>query len=281
MTIVELLVASGIASVLLAVAASTFLTQRELVGHDIKRTAVNQNLRSAMDILGMNIRLAGENLSGSFPAIELINGTSDAPDELILRRNLLDEVLKVCTPITTGSTDPLYFATGGTTPGCIYADQTQNLTSWTSHLGTLGGTALGYIYDSSTQLGEFYWFSAVTDTGTQMYVQPDDSWTQNYAVGQAASYIIEQWHFRLLGDNIQLIIDGNNANPQNVIFGVSDFQVTITESTGTTKTSFSSSDDWTDIQSVDISLTAADTSSLQDIDRTLNASFFPRNVLSN
>ncbi|MCB0332102.1 MAG: prepilin-type N-terminal cleavage/methylation domain-containing protein [Bdellovibrionales bacterium] len=281
MTIVELLVASSIASVLLAVAATTFLTQRELVGHDLKRTAVNQNLRSAIDILGMNIRLAGENLSGTFPAIELTDGSSGAPDELILRRNLLDEVLKICTPITNATTDPLYFAIGGTTPGCIHSDQAQSFSSWTTYLSSQGGTALAYAYDPASQLGEFFWFSAITDTGSDMFVQPDDSWTQSYGVGQAAAYIIEQWHFRLDGENIQLIVDGNIANPQNVIFGVSDFQATITKSDGSTMTSFGVSDDWTEIQSINITLTANDTSSLQAIDRTLNASFFPRNVLSN
>src|SRR5690606_12792998 len=124
-TLVELMVAAGIGLGLLAATAGVVLSNRGLFNIDMVRTRLNQNLRSSLDIIGMNVREAGENLPGSFPAVELING-NDEPDELVLRRNLVDEVLKLCVVIDIGTAAPFIFAIPGTTQGCTYDDQQVN-----------------------------------------------------------------------------------------------------------------------------------------------------------
>ncbi len=90
-TLVEILVALGIASLLLGVILSTTLGHRRLYVLDQNRTAANQNLRAALDILVADLRQAGERLPLDFPAVEVRNGT-----ELVLRRNLFDVVLSLC-----------------------------------------------------------------------------------------------------------------------------------------------------------------------------------------
>ena len=85
----ELIVSAGIGLGLLAATAGVVMSNRGLFNVDMVRTKLNQNLRSSLDIVGMNVREAGENLPGAFPAVELIDGGA-GPDHLILRRNLLD-----------------------------------------------------------------------------------------------------------------------------------------------------------------------------------------------
>ena len=41
---------------------------------DKHRTTINQNLRSGIDLLGMDVRQAGERLPGDAPAIEIRRG---------------------------------------------------------------------------------------------------------------------------------------------------------------------------------------------------------------
>ena len=144
-TLVELLVANLLGVIVVGMTISVVLQNRDLYQHDITRTRLNQNLRSALDVIGINAREAGENLPAGFPAVEVIDGP---PDELILRRNLIDEVLKLCQPITAGSgPGPAYFSAVGSEPGCSYADQTANYDAWRQERLDRGGVVSAYIYD--------------------------------------------------------------------------------------------------------------------------------------
>ncbi|MCB0354955.1 MAG: hypothetical protein KDD64_15585, partial [Bdellovibrionales bacterium] len=237
---VEFVVAAGLGTVLTTIMLSTFIGNREMVRYDLERTSVNQNLRSVLDIVGMNIRLAGENLPSTFPAIEVIDGASGAPDQLILRRNLRDEILKVCADIPALSFNNLFFAVAGVIPGCTFDDQLQNYNSWNTYLTESGGEALGYIYDPTTRLGEFFSFNGVTNTGVELNLvrSSPGGWQNGYTVGQAAAYVIEEWRFVLNGDVLELYENGDLSNPSRVSYGLSDFQVSVALAGGTTVTSF-------------------------------------------
>lgn len=281
-TIAELLVASFVSLLMLGMVMTTFLTNRRLVRYDIDRTIVQQNLRGAMDIIGMNIRLAGENLPSTFPAIEVIDGGA-GPDELILRRNVRDEVVKLCSPVTSGSNDELYFAVPGLVPGCIYSDQMQNYDTWNSYLTDEGGLTKAYIYDPATQTGEFFQFDAVTLGATDMYLTlaGGETWSRDYAVGQTAAYLVEEYHFYLEGGILKMIEDGETDSPRRVTFGLSNFQLTVELQDATVLTEFTSTDDWSEIAAVNVSLAGMGDSAVREGQRSLSASFFPRNVLSN
>lgn len=282
-TIVEFMVASGLGLVILAISLSMFLTNRRLVRYDVQRTSLSQNLRSALDIMGMNIRLAGENLPPAFPAVEIIDGISGAPDELIIRRNIRDEVLKVCQTVADGSSDYLFFALSDLTPGCIYSDQAQNFSSWSTYRSEEGPEVSAYIYDPSTGTGEFFTYANEVDTGTTMYIElpSGDQWQNDYDPGLTAAYLLEEWHFSLVNDTLQMVIDNDDANPINIVFGLTDFQVQAELAGGTVVDEFAPPNQWPELQSVIISLSGEAATADQTLSRTLTSRFFPRNVLSN
>ena len=93
-TLVELLLAITIGTFILTVILTITLANRNLYNADETRTQVNQNLRSAMAIVGNDVRIAGERLSPrtnvGLPAVEVVGGT-----QLIMRRNLLDDTLSM------------------------------------------------------------------------------------------------------------------------------------------------------------------------------------------
>lgn len=246
---------------------------------DSVRTRINQDLRGAMDILGANVRIAGENFPGSFPAIEIIDGSDGDPDTLVLRRNLLDEVLKVCVPITASSGGSIVFAQG-TAQGCIYADNTQNFNAWSAYRD--GETVSAYIFNTVTNLGEWIDYSGESDSGTSYAITTaGSSFTNEYDADGSAVYVMEEWKFSLNGNMLQLEIDGDTAAPLNVAPGIVDFQVQAVLPDGTVQDSYSSSDDWTLLHTVRISLTGRGTWRRNELERTLVSEFFPRNVLSN
>lgn len=282
-SLLELMVSSALGMVIIAIVLSTFLSNRTLVQYDLDRTSVNQNLRSVLDIVGTQIQLAGENLSPNFPAIEIIDGGVGSPDELVLRRNLLDEILKLCQDVSSGTNDLFYFAVLGTEPGCTYADQVQNFTAWNTYLTDVASPAAAYIYDPATENGHFFEFTSMTDDGAEMYLQISGStaWQNNFQVGQTAAYIIEEWRFQLIGDVLQLVENDDILNPSLVTFGLEDFQLQATLEDGTVVDEFLTSDDWTEIASIRVTVNSSEGSKLQDIERTLSAEYFPRNVLSN
>lgn len=281
-SLIELLVAVGLGLVISAIALTTFLSNRRLVRFDLERTAVNQNLKNAIDVIGINIRLAGENLSSAFPAIEIIDGGANS-DELIIRRNLKDEILKLCTALNSGTNGDLFFGIPGTVPGCVFSDQATNFASWSAYRQEVGGIALGYIYNPVAQEGEFFWWQNEIDDGANVYLELDtgEAWSNNYPVGQTAAYIIEEWRFALSGNTLTLEIDGDSANPQNVVPNVQSFFVQANMQDGSTETDFDLNDDWTQIETISVSISSSESVVGSEIQRTYQANFFPRNVLSN
>lgn len=108
-TLLELLVALVIASIVLGLALKLIVDQRKLVVADQARTQINQNLRASIDLVGTDIKQAGERLAGNtqLPVVQVINGGVSGgvylPDELVLQRKGIDETLPVCKTITAGS----------------------------------------------------------------------------------------------------------------------------------------------------------------------------------
>src|SRR5690606_25982329 len=100
MTIIELLIAILITTIVLGSALALTLSSRKLYDTDSSRIEINQNLRGILEIIGSDVRVAGERLNSfgssgqiSHPlaAVEVRNG-----NELILRRNMINEILPLC-----------------------------------------------------------------------------------------------------------------------------------------------------------------------------------------
>lgn len=282
-TLVELLVASVIALLVMAMAAESTTSLRNLYLHDIVRTRLNQDMRASLDLIGVNIRQAGENFSASFPAIEIIDGGSGA-DELVMRRNLIDEVLNVCADISGGTAeDEIEFANGGVQAGCSYSSNAFGYSTWSAYrLADENQQVRAYMYNIGNKTGEFFDYVGETDTGAELRIATSGStWTQDYPVGTSAVYLIEEWRFRLNGDVLELIIDGDDTSPLNVAFGLTEFQVTAVYEDGSTATSLDVNDDWTELAAIEVSLSAQDTFANRIITSSLSSRFFPRNILSN
>ena len=92
------MVTGVIATATLTIALST----RGMFETDQHRTTVNQNLRAGIDLLGIDVRQAGERLTFDAPAVQIVDGSGGASDTLVLRRNMLDYVLPVCKDILGG-----------------------------------------------------------------------------------------------------------------------------------------------------------------------------------
>ncbi len=287
-TLVELLAALTVGMLLLGLTMATTLSNRNLYQDDLARTRLNQNLRGALDIMGVNVREAGENLSAIFPAVDIVDGGGENPDQLTLRRNLRDEVLKLCTPITAGSTvNEVYFATEGATPGCTYSSNHYSFTSWQTYRTENDDEVRAYIYDTTAEHGEFFNYTGETDTGTELFLETDGgTWLNSYAVESSSIYLIEQWHFRLgnLSDGtsvLELVENGDEDNPMNVVPGITGFQVAVVMPDDTIYDDIQVDDNWTDVKAFQITLTGQDSSLGQGITRSLTSRYFPRNVLSN
>ena len=65
-TVLEMLVASSIGLLVLTLLLSSTLASKNLFRADVVRTRINQDLRSALDIVGSQVRVAGENFVVSF-----------------------------------------------------------------------------------------------------------------------------------------------------------------------------------------------------------------------
>jgi type IV pilus assembly protein PilW len=280
--LIELLVASALGLIVTSIGLGTFISSKKLVHNDMRRTTLTQNLRASLDIIGINIRLAGENLPASFPAIQIIDGGAGS-DELIITRNLRDEVLKLCTAITSGTSDHLQFALAGTTPGCIRSDQVQNFNVWNSYLTYQGGEALAYLYEPSSSTGEFFWFNAIVDDGTTMHLElpPGEDWGADYPVGNTAAYILEQWHFALDGDELVMTPEEQVTERRRVMFGIDDLQIEVQFEDGTVQNTLDDTEDWTTVKFIQVALSGTTTASGKEMERTISSRFFPRNVLSN
>jgi Tfp pilus assembly protein PilW len=96
-TVVELLVSGSLGVLLLALVVGSSVATRNNYKKDLVRARSNESLRGVIDIIAGDARLAGENLGAGFPAVEVVD--SGINDSLIIRRNLLSEVLPLCANI--------------------------------------------------------------------------------------------------------------------------------------------------------------------------------------
>jgi type IV pilus assembly protein PilW len=277
---------------LVGAAALTLATSaRKVFEQDRNRTAINQNLRSGIDLLGIDVRQAGERMPGNAPAIEITNGASNAPDELILRRNLLDYVLPVCKNINnTSAADVVFVAKNGAgsiPPGCAPVPDSNgdgwpdNIEAWRNYRLAHGGAILAFIYNPVTHEGEFFTYDDEDNSDFHIHRLNTENWHHDYPVNQQPRiYIIDQRRYLMSGDILQYIENEDTAHPVNLVNRLLDFQVRALMDDGTVATSMPVTSDWTHLQSVEVKLVGTANFSGRTMRRTLMSRFFPRNILS-
>jgi Tfp pilus assembly protein PilW len=282
-TILELIVSMALGLMMGAIILSSSLSGKNVLNYDVIRTRVDQSLRAGMDVLSSNIRVGGENLSSVFPAFEIIDGAAGAPDELIIRRNLLDEVLNLCTALSAGSgTSQVFFAVAAPpSAACTYSNNNFNYTQWRAYRNGNGGNVKAFIYNVSTQQGEFFDYNNETDGATSYSItRAGGTWQNSYSVGSSSVYLLEEWRFRIQDGRLQLIQNDDTANPRNVVAGMTDFQIAALLSNGTTQQAWGRTDRWNALSALDVNLSGAESFSGRLVTRSLSSRYFPRNILS-
>lgn len=294
-TLIEMMAVLSVSMILISMGVSATISAREAIVQDYQRTKMNQQLRGALDIVSANIREAGENLVSSFPAIEIVDGGA-GPDELVVRRALVDEVLTLCQTVTQGAASNLYMALTypvGTdpTPGCIYSDNLQNYTSWNSHRTSLGGTARGYIFNRGTKEGQFFDFNSMAQNGSEMYLHVTTPWQFTFPVvndgspSPAAAYIIEELRFYIdtsatSPNTLMMMMNEEEATVQNIAPDVSSFNVRAFMQDGSVLSSFNRSNSWSLLRGVEVSFGGVVGYRERLLQTTVSSRFVPRNVFS-
>lgn len=122
-TLIELLVGGIVSLVVLSVTLGLIVEQRRLFLGDQKKIDFNQNLRTASEFIGTDVKQVGERVESDspIPIIRLIAGTNaDDPDALILQRKLLEDSLEICEDISTSDTEIIVSDSGSS--DCSFSD---------------------------------------------------------------------------------------------------------------------------------------------------------------
>jgi Tfp pilus assembly protein PilW len=282
-TLLELLVAGAMGLIVIAGAFSVTMGSRQTYDFDRSRTALNQNLRAAMEIIGSDIRQAGESLPGDFPAVQLTSGTGSTGDTLTIRRNLFDRVVSICATITAGTNNPIDLSCSST--------KSDDVTGWATKRTAAGNTIRAYLFNPTTKSLEPFDYTG--ENTSTFKLTRSGNWEKTYTYdpanpsNAARLYLLEE-HVYSLNTNKELQRIQEAGTAQRLVPGISDFQISIAVnittggggSTATTKTDFAATEDWQDITGINIALTAAGTANGKTISRTLQDQFLPRNAQS-
>ncbi len=300
LTLIELLIALGISSLIIGLVLPLLLGHQRLVKVDQARTSVYQNLRSAMELVGTDVRIAGERLEqrggpNIFP-IEIIAGEEGEPDELILRRNLLDYTLPVCDNINAGSSENNINVrqVGNNPPWNSYGEcqghpnqeVPPELLRWREYRDNHGGEVRVYIYDPNNQQGEFFVYDHDDQSNIQVH-RESGSWENDYGVDNNSSspqnlprlYVLEEKRYRLNTQNniLEMIVNGNEDDKDKIVGGITDFQVRAIMDDGSEQETVSS---WRSLKAIQIYIESVSEVQNETVERNLVSRFFPRNILS-
>jgi prepilin-type N-terminal cleavage/methylation domain-containing protein len=293
-TLVEILVALGIASLLLGVILSTTLGHRRLYVLDQNRTAANQNLRAALDILIADLRQAGERLPLDFPAVEVRNNGT----ELVLRRNLFDFVLSLCDRngisgnqdnIPVADRNPPRNASTEYIEACRFRDEDRNgfddrIDAWRNYRCGLDGdpacqTGNGrevvrvYIHDPSTGMGEWFDYDGEDRSGVHIHRGNRDRWQTSYGP-LSRLYILEERRYFLSGTALNLAENGGEG--RGLVGDVVSLQIKARAGNSTYTNFPSAGVSWTSLEYVEVTVK----SRLGNVERALSTQAVPRNVFS-
>ena len=301
-TLVELLISVAVGLIILTSAFGLTMSNRKLLAVDQERTSVNQNLRSALDIIGADVRVTGERLgSVGVPAIVVRNG-----NELILRRSVHDNVMPMCSGSNRYSNGMLISYWPGNEdsryPGCstdvardkkrrtfnssgepVYEDGSDNVPDdihyWQDYRIKNGNEVPAYIYNKTHRYGEFFTYTnEVPVSGQGIAIVRSGSWDKDYLMGeQNTIYLLEERRYRVNDEGVlELILNDKESDAQRVVNGLKEdeFKITAVLADGSTSENFGDAGgDWKDLRAIKVELESKS-------GRKLSSEFFPRNALS-
>lgn len=235
MTVVELLVAMALASVLATALLGLMTGNVKLFNTDSSRITVGQNLQSSMLMMSNDVRQLGEGLSSSFPSLKVTEDGS-GNHAITIRKNVIDTVLPVCDDVKAGSNqDNIPFAEPAKskqTPTCL--DPDNNIAApWEAYRLAQGGAVEAYIYDPVTQQGEFFTYDAIDSSGFKIHKANDHKWTHSYmAENSPRLYLLEERTYSIV--NGQLALQENRGESKPVSPDITQLTVKYLYKNGTT-----------------------------------------------
>ena len=302
-TLLELIIAATLGLGVISVSATAILVNRGLLLRDGARVEVNQSLRASLDIIGADIRRGGENLIlREFPVIELLDNARNGQDVLVIRTGSPLDVLTVCAD--AGGSDLLVADTtvGGVVdcpsslrsldPTDLLPDNIYNWQQYRLQQVANGEPAEAYIFDPDSRDGEFFAFideirtpnTPGNDPSTYSIRSSSGSWGGSYDAAGSRPYIAVITEQRYSVDNEGfLTVQVNGGADSRLASNIQDFQVRVILQDGSDLSAFGSTvgDEWSDIQSVEVTLTgASEFTANREIENTFTSSYLPRNILS-
>ncbi|MEL4898059.1 hypothetical protein [Crocosphaera sp. Alani8] len=244
-TLGELLAGSLVSLVIINLGFMGFSWSRQMYLQDQQASDVNQTLRSVFEIVGTDIKQAGEGFAEdpNFPSI-VVSQDDDDNSEIRIRRSLLTSSLPVCGQVAVGTSDAVTVVDDtGSVAGCDVIDDDNNgwpdvLETWRDYRTSNGATIRAFIYNGFGT-GEFFDYNGeeTFDTGNST-VTPSPgivasasisasghTWQNTYeANGSSRIYLIEERRYRLNDDNeLELIIDDEQTS--RVVGNLESFEI--------------------------------------------------------
>lgn len=308
-SLLEMLVALAVMGIIAALLVPLLLGARQSLQADQVRVGVNQQLRSASDLVGADIRTAGERFPSrsalQLQPIEIVKGSNDDPDEIILRRNLWEGTLPLCQNNLSGNSQNVTVAappnpnsSWNTYPECIQPylqnDFPRNIAEVRELANEIGenGILRGYIWNPALNdgagAGEFFNFE-VPPPGTgqgqgqnrQLRRVGGGSWQHTHLRDEFPRiYILEERRYRLNGEILELVINGDEDGALRAVAGITGMVAQYLLDDDSVVDVLPASMGWRNIRGVSVTFTSAEEQGREATDRTLASTFFPRNVLS-
>jgi len=288
-TLIELLITLAVAGFVLAGTLTVVLSSRAIFAKDRGRVQVVRNLRDALEVVGVDIRESGERLPNDFYAIQIINGAAGAPDTLVLRRNLLSEVLPLCGRLQQGNSDPEVQVGDSTTPppGCAPVPDTDadgfadNVGAWRAWRTSHGGTVPAYLFNPVDRVGE--WLLVDGDGASGEWIGTGGTpWAYTYEIAeQCRLYMLEERRYTLVNGVLQFVENQGTAPALHVASHLTDFQVRAVLNDGTIQDTFDGSTSWSQLAAIEVTLSGSAANEKRSVARSETSRYFPRNILSN
>lgn len=246
-SIFEMLVASVMSSIILGFSLSVIVQQRRVFQIDQARGLLNQNLRSASDLIGADIKQGGEWLATNFsvPTFSIINGGVGEPDTLSIQRKLIGTDQRVLQAVPIGAS---YAVVGMGNASSINT----TINAWEDDLDNANSTlpAVAFIFDTSqtatlaARRGEFFVYTSHTTSGpssaTEFRINRSGTFVNAYSMNTSFIYLLEERTYSLVEDPndpetyiLQLQVNrgvnpstpGTLSEPRSIANGLKDFQV--------------------------------------------------------
>ena len=286
-----MLVALTVVSLLMGAALTLTLSSRRTFASDSSRNALNQSLRGALDLVGNEIRRAGEWLPGDMPIVEIVDGGGDNPDELIVRRARSPLVLPLCEDLNAGSTiGEIRVGSASTVAprGCFPVEDSNsdgypdNIEAWRGVRTGLGGSVPVYLFNPTTLLGEWVDYNADGSTDAATYIGRDGSTPLQFAHGageQARLYLMEQRRYTLQNGILEFKLNEQNGATTRVVDRIRQIQARAILRDGTVLDSLDATTPTAQIEAIEITLKGEQELEETTLTRELTARFHPRSLV--